>query len=61
MEGIVKFFEMGGYAEFIWPAFGIVLLVMAALWISSMRRWRKSEHTLAALRKNRRNREYSSE
>ena len=61
MGDIVEFFEMGGYAGFIWPAFGIVLLVMIVLWISSMRRWRKSEHTLAVLRENRRNREYSGE
>mgnify|MGYP001967332601 FL=1 len=61
MAGITEFFAMGGYAEFIWPAFGIVLTVMAALWISSMRGWRESERTLDVLRKNRRNREYIDE
>ena len=57
MAGISEYFAMGGYAVFIWPAFGIVLMVMATLWISSMRGWRESERTLEALRKNRRNRE----
>ena len=57
MAGISEFFAMGGYAGFIWPAFGIVLTVMATLWISSLRGWRESERTLEALRKNRRNRE----
>ena len=57
MAGISEYFAMGGYAVFIWPAFGIVLTVMVALWISSMRGWRESERTLEALRKNRRNRE----
>ncbi|MDP7548849.1 MAG: heme exporter protein CcmD [Alphaproteobacteria bacterium] len=48
---------MGGYAGYVWPAFAIVLVVMAALWIVSDRSWRKSEQTLAALRKYRRQRE----
>ena len=61
MTGISEFFAMGGYAGFIWPAFGTVLTVMAALWISSLRGWRESERTLEALRKNRRNREYIDE
>ena len=61
MVGISEFFAIGGYAVFIWPAVGIVLTVMAALWISSLRDWRESERTLEALRKNRRNREYIDE
>ena len=57
MDGMGQFFAMGGYAGYVWPAFGIVLVVMAALWFASDRSWRKSEQTLAALRKNRRQRE----
>ncbi|MBL6954272.1 MAG: heme exporter protein CcmD [Alphaproteobacteria bacterium] len=52
---------MGGYAGYVWPAFAIVLVVMAALWFISDRGWRKSEQTLAALRKNRRQRESDAE
>jgi heme exporter protein D len=48
-----QFFEMGGYAGYVWPAFVIVLVVMAVLWVASRRGCRNSEHTLAALRKNR--------
>lgn len=42
---------MGGYAGYVWPAFVIVLVVMAVLWVASRRGCRNSEHTLAALRK----------
>ncbi|MDA1099809.1 MAG: heme exporter protein CcmD [Proteobacteria bacterium] len=52
-----QFFAMGGYAFYVWPAFAIVLVVMALLWFASVRGWRKSEQTLAALRRNRRQRE----
>ncbi len=57
MDGMGQFFAMGGYAGYVWPAFAIVLIVMAALWFASDWSWRKSERTLAALRKNRRQRE----
>jgi|TARA_B100002003_G_scaffold146753_1_gene135840 heme exporter protein D len=57
MDGMGQFLAMGGYAGYVWPAFAIVLVVMAALWIVSDRSWRKSEQTLAALRKYRRQRE----
>ena len=56
MGNIEQFLSMGGYAGFIWPAFGIVLIVMAFLWIASMRSWRKSEQALASLRQHRRQR-----
>jgi heme exporter protein D len=57
MDNIAEFLTMGGYAGYVWPAFGIVLFVMALLWISSMRSWRKSEQSLASLRSHRRQRE----
>ncbi len=57
MEKLMQFMEMGGYAGYIWPAFGIVLAVMAFMWIAGMRGWRKSEQVLASLRSSRRQRE----
>ncbi|MFP6748214.1 MAG: heme exporter protein CcmD [Alphaproteobacteria bacterium] len=53
----MQFMEMGGYGGYIWPAFGIVLAVMAFMWIAGMRGWRKSEQVLASLRSSRRQRE----
>jgi heme exporter protein D len=61
MDAIEQFFAMGGYAAYVWPAFAIVLAVMALMWFSSIRGWRKSEQTLAALRSNRRQRESDAE
>ena len=61
MDGMGQFFAMGGYAAYVWPAFVIVLVVMALLWFASVRGWRKSEDTLAAMRRDRRQREGESE
>ncbi|MDP6175524.1 MAG: heme exporter protein CcmD [Rhodospirillales bacterium] len=49
MEGIGNFLSMGGYAGFIWPAFGISALVLAGLLIDSRRRLAARERELAAL------------
>ena len=49
MERLVAFFEMGGYAAFVWPPFVIAALVMAGLAIASRRRLRASERLLAEL------------
>ncbi len=61
MDAMGQFFAMGGYAGYVWPAFAIVLLVMAILWIASIRAWRASENILTALRKNRRDQENDQE
>jgi heme exporter protein D len=61
MDGLGEFFAMGGYAGYVWPAFGIVLTVMALLWITSVRGWNNSERTLTSLRDHRRRREASEE
>ncbi|MDE0726388.1 MAG: heme exporter protein CcmD [Alphaproteobacteria bacterium] len=52
---------MGGYGTYVWPAFGVVLAVMALLWFASMRGWRKSELDLRALRESRRQEEIAKE
>ena len=57
MESVAEFMSMGGYGGYVWPAFGIVLFVMALLWVASMRGWRNSEKILATLRNSRRERE----
>ncbi len=43
---------MGGYAAFIWPAFGIVAVVLLALVLVSWRALKVQERTLAALEKS---------
>jgi len=44
-----SFFAMGGYAGFVWPAFGLTALVMIWLLVATLRRLREREKALAAL------------
>ena len=41
------FLAMGGYAGFVWPAFGLTALVMVWLLVASLRRLRANESLLA--------------
>jgi heme exporter protein D len=45
-----EFFAMGGYAAYVWSAFGFTILVLAGLWILSWRRMRAKEAEVEALR-----------
>ena len=53
MEGLSAFLEMGGYARFVWPSFGVVFLVLTVLLITSLRRWKREQEILEALQANR--------
>ena len=46
MDAIHEFLTMGGYAAFVWPAFGITLVVMAGLLVASLRGLRQERQTL---------------
>ena len=39
--------SMGGYAAFVWPAYGFAVVVLAGLWLSSVRGVRARERELA--------------
>ncbi len=39
----MSFFEMGGYAAYVWPAFGIGTIILIALVIFSFLRLKKRE------------------
>lgn len=57
------FLAMGGYAGFVWPAYGLAVVVLAALLAASIRAARGRESELEAiqrLRRNRRNPENST-
>lgn len=45
----MSFFEMGGYAAYVWPAFGITALIMIVMLGWSLRSLRAREATLKAL------------
>ena len=49
MAGMETFLEMGGHAGYIWPAYGIVALVLAGLWLASRRFVRASNAELEDL------------
>ena len=45
----MSFFEMGGYAAYVWPAFGAAAVIMVALLVTSIRTMRAREAALRAL------------
>ena len=49
MGWITEFVSMGGYAEFVWPAFAVTIAVMAALVIVSRRALLADRSTLESL------------
>ncbi|HEX5453136.1 MAG TPA: heme exporter protein CcmD [Stellaceae bacterium] len=49
MSAVVAWAAMGGYAVFVWPAYGIAALVLGGLSLSSWVRHRRSAAALARL------------
>jgi heme exporter protein D len=54
MEGVSEFFAMGGYAQFIWPAYLLPAVILTVLLVLSLRGLRRNEDTLKTLRAERR-------
>ena len=48
-RGAMSFFEMGGYAAYVWPAFGAAAAIMVALLVLSIRTMRAREEALRTL------------
>lgn len=44
---MVEFFNMGGYAGFIWPSWAIALVVLGVLVMQSLKSMRSNERLLA--------------
>jgi heme exporter protein D len=42
-----RFFAMGGYAAYVWPAYGIALIVLVGMLLVRWRRLRAAEQGLA--------------
>lgn len=53
---MADFLAMGGYAAFIWPAYGIVAAVLVGLFVAGRRFQRATEAELAGLQPARRRR-----
>jgi heme exporter protein D len=48
MNTLAAYFAMGGYAGFVWPAYGIAAVVLGGLALQSWRRYRASRDALAS-------------
>ena len=51
MSAIAGWLQMGGYAGFVWPAYGVAAAVLGGLALFSWRRHRRSGATLARLQR----------
>jgi heme exporter protein D len=49
--GLTEFFHMGGYAAYVWPAFGFAGVVLLALAMQSWRAARRRQDELEQLRR----------
>lgn len=54
MSGLQAFLDMGGYGGFIWPAYGLGLVLMAGVLVQSVAAMRKAEHELGEAQELRR-------
>ena len=52
-----SFFAMGGYAAYVWPAYGVATVVLIGVWIASMRGLRARESEIEAVESERPRRE----
>jgi len=50
-DSINGFLSMGGYAAYVWPAYGLAAIVLIGLLVVSLRRLRRAEAELAELGK----------
>ena len=48
-DAVQQFLAMGGYARFVWPAYGIAVLVLAGMAAQSYRAWRRQQTSWAAI------------
>jgi heme exporter protein D len=60
MHVATHYLAMGGYAAFVWPAYGLAAAVMVALLVQSLRRYRGMQRALEVLQCGRRRRHRSA-
>jgi len=45
---MMEFFAMGGYAAYVWPAYGLAAVILIGVWIASVRSLRARESDVEA-------------
>ena len=50
---MTHFLEMGGYARFVWPAFGLAALLLVGMLVQSLRAYRQRQGELDRLQHDR--------
>ena len=50
---MTEFFAMGGYARFVWPAYGAALVLLLGLLLLSLRQYRERQRQLDRLQRKR--------
>jgi len=48
-ERLGQFLAMGGYARFVWPAYGVAAAVLVGMVLQSYRAWRRQQRLWSAL------------
>jgi heme exporter protein D len=48
-DALGQFLAMGGYARFVWPAYGVAVLVLGAMALQSYRAWRRQRSLWAGI------------
>jgi heme exporter protein D len=54
MQALVTWLQMGGYADYIWPAYGVAAVVLGGMTLLSLGRYRASRRLLERLQRDRR-------
>lgn len=53
MSAITHFLAMGGYARFVWPAYGVAFLVLLWMLVDSVGSYRRFSRELQSLERGR--------
>ena len=56
MEAIDAFVHMGGYGGYVWPAYGLAVVLLALVLLTSLAAARRAEADLEQLQRTRRDR-----
>lgn len=49
MDALAHFLAMGGYARFVWPAYGLAAVLLLGMAVQSYRAWRRQQSLWSAI------------